>query len=79
VETKSFQFLNYTPTKSKSEDWDLLIEEELLPAKDDNDQTEVAGYWPSIWYTYTKVPPESRKKSMEFTLLDPDKPIVWPR
>jgi hypothetical protein len=25
------------------------------------------------------VPPESRKKSMEFTLLDPDKPIVWPR
>ncbi|OAV99393.1 hypothetical protein, variant, partial [Puccinia triticina 1-1 BBBD Race 1] len=34
--------------------------------------------WPSIWYTASKIPPDSRKKSMEFTLLEGDKPVTWP-
>ncbi|KAI7949550.1 hypothetical protein MJO28_008371 [Puccinia striiformis f. sp. tritici] len=35
--------------------------------------------WPSIWYHSSKLPTEScRKKYMEFTLLDDEKPASWP-
>ncbi|KAA1085016.1 hypothetical protein PGT21_000986 [Puccinia graminis f. sp. tritici] len=34
--------------------------------------------WPSIWYTASKAPPDTRKKFMEFTVLEGDKPVTWP-
>jgi hypothetical protein len=35
VETKSVQFLDYLPPASKSDDWDLLIEEEPPPVNEE--------------------------------------------
>ena len=35
VETKSVQFLDYSPPTTKSDDWDLLIEEEPIPVGED--------------------------------------------
>ncbi|KNE99046.1 hypothetical protein PSTG_07698 [Puccinia striiformis f. sp. tritici PST-78] len=35
--------------------------------------------WPSVWYHSSKLPTEScRKKYVEFTLLDDEKPASWP-